>query len=276
MKINKKRDPKYALINKQKDHICDLYKNGLSLRKIGNIYNVSFKPILNVLKKNNLDRRQSKYTLDENYFEKIDTNSKAYILGLLYADGHVSNGNNFSICLQELDKHILDSINKLIGSDRILKFIQKPNEQSQNYYLLKVCNKKVSTDLFNRGVLENKDFIIKYPEESITDNLFLHFLRGYWDGDGYFSIDKRKFQTGSWAICSNKNFCEQIQSKLLKFSISSKIYQNSSRDPRSAELRVGSREEIIKIFELIYLNADLYLIRKYNKMKEFVSRSREI
>lgn len=36
--------------------------------------------------------RRDKYPVDENYFNKIDNNDKAYWLGLFYADGNIRLG----------------------------------------------------------------------------------------------------------------------------------------------------------------------------------------
>lgn len=38
----------------------------------------------------------SKYVVNKNFFDCVDTEEKAYILGLLYADGH-NNEKNYTI-----------------------------------------------------------------------------------------------------------------------------------------------------------------------------------
>ena len=53
------------------------------------------------------------YTLNENYFEQIDTQEKAYFLGFLWADGCNCNGV-IHLVLQEKDKYILEKFNELI------------------------------------------------------------------------------------------------------------------------------------------------------------------
>lgn len=77
--------------NDDVDNIIDLYVNqNLSSVVIGKLYNCSHKPILKVLKENNIDRigaSRRKYNIDGNYFDVIDNQNKAYILGFLYADG---------------------------------------------------------------------------------------------------------------------------------------------------------------------------------------------
>lgn len=52
-----------------------------------------------------------KYKLNENYFDKIDIEEKAYFLGLLYADGYIftlRSNKYVRLQLQKIDKHILE------------------------------------------------------------------------------------------------------------------------------------------------------------------------
>ena len=52
--------------------------------------------------------RPRKYTLNENYFEEIDSSNKSYILGFIYADGSINKQkNSLTICLSEKDKDVL-------------------------------------------------------------------------------------------------------------------------------------------------------------------------
>ena len=68
------------------------------------------------------------YTINEDYFDIIDTEEKAYLLGFLYADGnHFTKKNRITIGLQEKDKHILEKFNELIGSNRPLFLRKKEN-----------------------------------------------------------------------------------------------------------------------------------------------------
>jgi|ERR1035437_490442 intein-encoded DNA endonuclease-like protein len=261
------------MININVEEVCALYNSGLSLREVSKLFDVSFKPIMRILKNNNVARRQSAYTLDECYFNNIDTPEKAYILGLLYADGGLrEDAYSISITLQEKDKDILDKINKLLGSDRVLYFTPKPNEKCQNYYTLCICNKQMCSDLIKHGVTQNKTFLLRLPQ--IDNKLFFDFIRGYFDGDGYVYFDKRRAKTGSWGIVSNKIFCEDIKRHLDTLNINSRIYIHSTRNPLSAELRIGKCSELEKIFSLMYNNSTIHFDRKYNKFSDFLSRTK--
>ena len=74
--------------------IIKLYNAGTSPNQIGKLFNCSGPTITNLIRKNNIKTRdnsqcQQKYKINENIFEKIDTEEKAYWLGFLAGDGCV-------------------------------------------------------------------------------------------------------------------------------------------------------------------------------------------
>lgn len=112
--------------------------------------------------------------------QSIDTQEKAYLLGLFYADGNV--GINQTQCRIELkleDKELIFHLQKLfpffyIHYDRGTK-IELGNYQ-----------KTLKEDLVFNGCLPRKSFEnkenIHMPD--INKDLIRHFIRGYFDGDG--------------------------------------------------------------------------------------------
>ena len=53
------------------------------------------------------------YTFDTHFFDEINTQEKAYVLGFLFADGYnYEKRGVVSLSLQEKDKEILDKISK--------------------------------------------------------------------------------------------------------------------------------------------------------------------
>ena len=113
--------------------IAELYNSGMSSVQIGTEYGCDHKTITKILDKLNIDRdtsRYRKYSLDINYFDVIDTQDKAYILGLLYADGNVSlNKCTISLSLQESDMEILEKMNICLGYDRPLEIVSQKNHK---------------------------------------------------------------------------------------------------------------------------------------------------
>src|ERR1017187_5347646 len=100
---------------------------------------------------------------------QIDINfkNKAYILGLLYADGNMHKNNNvISLELHGRDKEILEKINKELNHNKPLfvhKFVYKHNGKKINktYYRLDITNYKIYNDLLSFGLIPNKSLIIK-------------------------------------------------------------------------------------------------------------------
>ena len=110
----------------QYEEIVKLYKAGLSTVAIANSYDVTHKTITKILDKYGVKRRNNchrKYTLNENYFDIIDTPNKAYILGFLYADGSNTESKcTISMSLQEEDGYILEKYVKRLVAKNHLSF----------------------------------------------------------------------------------------------------------------------------------------------------------
>jgi len=186
---------------------CELLKDYPTLqytaKQLSIKYNVSNSFVCKFLKRNgiknvryNTNKLVRKYSLNDNYFDVIDTEEKAYFLGLLYADGcnlFDKNNNVTTISLQEKDVKILERFNYEIKSDRPLEFMYKNNDNHQNQYRLTMCSEQISTNLSLLGCTPRKSLTLKFPtEEQVPNHLIQHFIRGYFDGDG--------------CICFNVNF----------------------------------------------------------------------
>ena len=59
-------------------------------------------------------RFQRKYTINQNYFEIIDTEEKAYWLGFLYADGSVTKDRVITLQLSICDIEVVKNFNEVV------------------------------------------------------------------------------------------------------------------------------------------------------------------
>ena len=136
-----------------------------------------------------------KYTLDENIFENIDCEEKAYWLGFLYADGYVSNTkNDVSIMLAEKDKEHLHKFKKFMGSSHpITEKNKKVGDKVYRGWRITLTSMKLKEDLISKGCMPRKGLLIKFPTEEIVPSKWRnHFVRGYFDGDGHCRYDEKK------------------------------------------------------------------------------------
>lgn len=257
--------------------IVALYLNDASITEISQKLNICVAQVWRMLKKKNVstsktmfDYREKTrlYTIDETYFNSIDTPDKAYILGLLYADGNANKKfSQITLKLQEKDKEILDKISLRLKTNKPLHFYKKTQASHQNQYVLKITNKIIYQNLISFGIVPNKTFITKFP--NISQELYSHFVRGYFDGDGCLHVDLKR-KCGAVSIIGSSMFCKELQTI---FQDLLEIKSVISHDYRCKEgidvLRIRKYSDIQKFGKWIYNNSnDMFLSRKFNKLLE--------
>lgn len=259
--------------------IKESYLNGESSVKIGQRYGISHQPIRKALIKMNIDRDQKrfvrKYSLNENYFDIIDNPNKAYILGLLYADG--SNGftkGTISISLQEEDKQLLEKIRKEMNSDKPLEYLDYSAKHDYDYtyknqYRLLMFSRHMCETLKELGMMPNKSLQLTMP--NLRDNLYSHFIRGYFDGDGSFC--SRYTPDGKYrcltTITSTDDFCQRAK-EIISQQVNipcGNVYDASCHNGITKVLSISGRLQNQSFYKWLYKDATLYLDRKYLKVK---------
>lgn len=178
------------LSNEEKNQIVNVYFNekGLGFQEMSEKLGVSRRGISRVLRESNINTRlKNRYKIhNENYFECIDTEFKAYMLGFIFADGYVGLHNDFCIALACTDDNynVLTMFKDEIGITLDIKRCE--NKNGNKYYVLKFSNEKIVNDLNKLGVrkdkLQNRN---AFPK--ISSEMYSHFIRGLFDGDGSIS-----------------------------------------------------------------------------------------
>lgn len=250
--------------------IVNLYNSGLSQNNISNKMNTSSSTIKMILNKYGVCQREMSdiktiYTLNKYYFDNIDSDDKAYILGLLYADGTVSkSSNNISISLQYCDRHILDEINSKLESNRELKLVTYSGENIKDQYRLTICNKHMKESLLKWGLIPNKSLILEFPN-NLDKNLYPAFLLGYMDGDGHISKCDCRCN-----LVSTESFCNTVK-KIIKNTLDvncSIMYCHNRRDVSTRVLSIAGRNQVKKYLDWLYSNCAMHLDRKYEIYKK--------
>ena len=241
--------------------------------------------------RNNQSDLQRRHSLDESFFEKIDTENKAYFLGWLYADGcNYTPSNKIIIGLQESDKDILINFKNSLNSSRPIFYVKTKIEKGwnrKNQWRFQINSKRMSQDLVQLGCVQKKSLILTFPsKEQVPDHLIRHFIRGFWEGDGsiFYSKIKRKngkerFNYGI-GFTSTKNFCISLQGRLLEeIGIFSKISKTSENyveggNQITTNLQYQRLESVLKFMDWIYKDACYKLERKWQKYQSFLEELR--
>lgn len=254
------------------DRIVELYKKGNTQDYICEQLLISPTCIVKTLKKRGehvrtFSENNRKYSLNETYFDNIDTSNKAYILGLLYADGcnHVKH-NAVTISLQECDKEILEFVKNELEYEGPLR-INKLSEKNSNYkdqYMLSINNEHISRKLEELGVVNAKSLILKFPEW-LDESLYSAFVRGYFDGDGCVSYDEKR-QKCYTKIAGTWEFCNKLSMILNDLSCKHNIvHPKQSKNSNTFILQTCGNKSSLTLLSWIYDDAKVYIERKYQK-----------
>jgi len=249
-------------------NICDDYLLGLSYNLLSEKYNICTWSIGNVLKKNNIKTRIRKYNCNEDYFEKINSNEKAYWLGLLFADGCVRKRKQFNgkhkqggivgISLKNGDEYLLEKL--IIDLESTYK-LSKQVKDTFLSYKLEVNSSKMANDLINLGCVPNKSLILLPP--NLTDKFISHFIRGYFDGDG--SIGKYNGRIKFSLLGTN-----ELLTWILNYfkNKGMKTTPKISKRKNIYTFQVNSNSDIELIENILYNSSnDYHLKRKKEKFK---------
>lgn len=232
------------------------------------------------VKANKMGIKKYPYICDYEYFKNIDTESKAYWLGFIYADGWVTvnpntNSGHVGIQLQKNDANHLKKFNKDINGNYPIAFGEKACTISSNpekltpYCRIRIYSINMVNDLITHGVNSNKSYDITFPD--IQENLIKHFIRGFFDGDGCVRSRTRKLSSGKTKqypvcdiSCHEKSFLESIRSHIYSKGINSYIYP----DGTNFRLYLSGLDDNINFLDYIYKDSIVYLDRKYKRYQE--------
>ncbi len=228
--------------------------------------------------------RPDKYTYDRNFFHIIDNEEKAYWLGFMCADGYISKTIDESyevgIELQIGDIDHLKKFNKSIKGNVEIGIRERQlgfKNRKKNYKFYKQCSirlysKQMVNDLYNNGCVYNKSDKLKLSK--ISDDLFFHYLRGYFDGNGSVlrqisgkrNCIRFNFTTASY------DFVTELRELLYnKYNITSYIVKEKIRYEggiQAYRLNISGLENNYRFGKMLYDNAHIYLDRKYNRYTE--------
>ena len=185
-------------------------------------------------------------TTKHNFFANIDSEIKAYLLGFYLADGSLDiKSNRITINISECDEYVIDLFKQFI-SPHYKKVHYKPFTNKKTGYTTKpmvsvsIKSRLLCETLDGYGMGKNKTYSHNIDIDFIPDEHFIHFIRGYFDGDGtvYYlnGVTKRSngreysYNNYNWSIISNTNeHLLRIQKRLMSLY---GIYANIVKDSR--------------------------------------------
>lgn len=212
-------------------------------------------------------RRTGRYSIDEDYFEFIDTEGKAYFLGLMYSDGSVKDSQFY---LKLKDEDVLQQFKQELKAEAPIRRIEHP----WSAYILQISCKKLCSHLIKHGCVPNKTKVLQVPK--LRDDLYRHFIRGFFDGDGCLQLNDKIYHCRFDLTSASLQFLLQIRPV-----ITSKAITNGSlnKEKRYDVWHLNySGHQVLQIMDWLYKDSHFYLKRKHDKyliLKQYQVRKKQ-
>ena len=250
-------------INIEKSTLIEVLRSGRSKKEIAKQLNISRPTLNNLIKQHKVvseykyDRlvSGSRVSCNVKFFDIIDTEEKAYILGFFLADGWItSDGKNVGFAVQKQDIDILEKIQTALNHKGDLRYYV--NSTGSDMVELKIGSIYMVNALIALGVDSNKSFTASIPK-NITTDLIPSILRGLFDGDGSFYSNVPILTTNSKSI---RNFIIDYCKAVYRSQPSDYTQQNKNG---VFSYRLGFTSSLKPLLDAMYNQPMIVLDRKY-------------
>jgi len=280
-------NPRYKLTGEQRKAMLDMYVNSdASAYRIGKTFGVSTVNVTATAKRKGVLRIRhepplftKRCSVNDRFFDAIDTEHKAYWLGFIGADGGVYE-TNVVLGLAEKDgEHLELFCSEVESTYKIGRSLNRATSDPDGKQYVKVCTAIYSRHMAEvlRGYgIETGDARFSNGFPPMPEELFPHFCRGLFDGDGGFgqvrrgkNIGLRLFFTSLWPVT------EQFKKALMENCHTGDAKLNKQGPGgKTACLHYKGNLQVGRIVEWLYRNATVWLPRKRILAEEVLNRPR--
>jgi hypothetical protein len=265
------------------EQIATAYAELKSLRKVGKLYGCTGEGIRCKMQELGLIVAPKPHCdLNENFF-KEETEKSFYWAGFIAADGCVKKRkqrNNFrydlSIGLAQIDIHHLEKFKSHIQSEHKIG-TRTVDETARGYGVCHKCeismtSKMLFDDLAFFNVTPKKSMTHEFPQHLRDHLLIHHFLRGYFDGDGSVYMNKgNNVPQLAFNAVGTYDFLENFRQLI---SANCDIDRDNKVPRKRANifcLEYSGNILCPKIYNYLYRDATVYLDRKFEKIRPYLS-----
>lgn len=250
--------------------IIETYLSGKSLQETAILHGFkSLNSARNVLLKHKISIRSTAglgdYTLRHDYFDEITTEAQAYFIGFILADGSISIRKNSQPCIRvEICRKDIKLLEKLKDE---WKTANNVTLSTKDCCRIAVHSTNMVKSLSIFSIFPNKTLQKFFPIKAIPQELHNHFIRGFFDGNGWLTItsshgrpNKRialGFADGTEFLRGLKTYLEEI----LGLSIVSITHENET----APFITYSSKQQVITLLKFLYKDASIFLERKKQK-----------
>ncbi|CAL7870908.1 LAGLIDADG-2 domain-containing protein [Fusobacterium necrophorum subsp. funduliforme] len=256
------------------EEIKEMYLLKKTKKEIMQKFNIkSYSELNNILSEMNLLKKtnSNRYKVNDDIFNKIDTEEKAYLLGFLSADGYIlKDGKTIGIALKSEDKYMLEKFKEILQYEgKIYDYKCTTSYGYTEYSRLKFTSIKIYNFLKNFGFTNKKSYFFEPKIETIEKNVYKDFLRGYFDGNCCITIryDHKNIKRFSVHILGLKNIIELFTKH---FDITKEYpFLQRKENCKTLDIKFQKINLVDRVLDGLYKNSNIYLKRKYKRYIEF-------
>ncbi len=224
---------------------------------------------------------------NEDFFEIIDSDIKAYLLGFFVADGNITssthnrNNSRMQIALTKDDEEIVKLFQEYICPNNNIRYtnykkgaVNRRPVSSIRWTSLKMKNDLEKLYDIKPRKTYHHDF--KFDFSKIPKEYHYSFIRGFFDGDGQISHTPSNNTITFGLYGTSKIFLEQIgeiigESCNVKYIIDSSKKKNVTLYLLRFHSNFKRKEFITKLCKFFYTNTNNYLSRKKRKFESYLN-----
>lgn len=268
--------PKYVLTDDDRTEILSK-SDVFTAKQLAEQYGCSRSTILKLWMDNNYHKPLNFcYYVNNDYFSTIDSANKAYVVGLIASDGNLykRSGHDGQLRISMQDRSSENMLLRSILDDMCATHPIKRNHKTLNgktheCISITIVSEQIYQDLFNIGITPQKTWkmdigvVLKHiPKQFVPD-----FFRGYFDGDGSITSEKRNINKPSGinvSIAMPLKNAKILLAYLSKYNIEAKIQEDKRKyTDRFANLCFFGANKYIFLKWIYYQNC-MCLQRKYD------------
>ena len=263
---------KKTLTNEQLEQLKKLFiEEGVYYKELSTKFDLSAETIRNIIEAQGWKRKNNNRInkhIRSDYFSNVDSEDKAYWLGILFTDGSVDQyraTGRIRLQFQAQDKDLLEAFKTTLCLESKLIEDKRANSIC---YSVEFVDQQIFEDLGKYGIIPQKTYKTEHlPLELIPQEFWPAFARGLYDGDGSLSCSSNYSTDVNINFTSyHENIAKEFQ--LLVDNLINKTEHNKIIYTSAWHAMWRGRLQVVKILYKLYENAGIYLERKHNKYLE--------
>lgn len=202
--------------------------------------------------------------IDEDFFDPVETEEQAWVLGLITADGCISElDTQDQVILVLTDKDAVQQVKEYMGSEhKIAKKAPSSREYGgfegkKSRYRLAFANQKIVDDLARYRVGFRKSYQEVPADEMLDESLRRHYWRGYFEGDGGVGTPS---SCPSLSVRGSNDILESLE-RAIEGELGASIYGVNDSGEHS-QLFINKKKNVEGVLDWLYHPSEAFIFRQ--------------